>query len=63
MFFRDRHSVLTPQVLQEMIGEYYDAMGWDGNGRPLPSTLAALGIETGLSMPGDDRSATQGYRC
>jgi aldehyde:ferredoxin oxidoreductase len=63
MFFRNGDSVLTPQVLRQMIGEYYDAMGWDGNGRPLPATLAALGIETGLSIPGDGRSATQGHRC
>ncbi len=63
MFLRDGHSTLTPRVLQQMIGEYYDAMGWDGSGRPLPATLAALGIETGLSMSGDGRSAKQGQRC
>jgi aldehyde:ferredoxin oxidoreductase len=68
MFFRDGDSVLTPQVLQQMIGEFYSAMGWDGNGRPLPATLAALGIDAGLPMPGDDRCAPgsasmEGHQC
>jgi hypothetical protein len=35
MFFRDGDSVLTPAVLQQMLIEFYTAMGWDENGRPL----------------------------
>jgi aldehyde:ferredoxin oxidoreductase len=51
MFYRDGDSVLTPQVLRQMIGEFYAAMGWDGNGRPLPATLATLGIEPVAAAP------------
>jgi len=46
MFFRDGDNVLTPAVLQQMIGDFYAAMGWDEEGYPLTETLTELGIQT-----------------
>jgi len=68
MFFREGDSVLTPQVLQQMLSEFYAAMGWDDNGRPLKTTLAALGIDSGLSVKGGSQStpglaSTEKHRC
>ena len=31
--------------LGKMLRDYYELMGWDENGRPLPQTLKALGLE------------------
>ena len=45
MFFREGDRVLTPAILQQMLLEFYTAMGWDRNGRPLKTTLAALSID------------------
>uniref|UniRef100_UPI003566D0C4 aldehyde ferredoxin oxidoreductase C-terminal domain-containing protein n=1 Tax=Desulfosarcina sp. TaxID=2027861 RepID=UPI003566D0C4 len=45
MFFREGDTALTPAILQQMLSEFYTAMGWDRNGRPLKTTLAALGID------------------
>lgn len=30
---------------EEMLDDYYDQMGWDREGKPLPSTLRALGLD------------------
>ena len=46
MFFHHEDTVLTQSVMTQMILEFYTAMGWDENGRPLTETLAALGIAT-----------------
>ena len=46
MFFQNGDMVLTQKVMTQMLLEFYTAMGWDENGRPLKETLAALGIET-----------------
>jgi aldehyde:ferredoxin oxidoreductase len=46
MFFHKGNTVLTQKVMTQMLLEFYTAMGWDENGRPLEATLAALGIET-----------------
>jgi aldehyde:ferredoxin oxidoreductase len=62
MFFREGDSVLTPAVLQQMLIEFYTAMGWDENGRPSKTTLAALGIDTRLSAPGAGQSAPGSIR-
>ena len=45
MFFIDGDTVLTQSVMTQMLREFYTAMGWDENGRPLKETLTALGIE------------------
>jgi aldehyde:ferredoxin oxidoreductase len=45
MFFRQGDRVLTPAILQQMLQEFYAAMGWDTTGRPLRQTLTALGID------------------
>ena len=45
MFFREGDRVLTPAILKQMLLEFYTAMGWDRNGRPLKTTLAALSID------------------
>ena len=45
MFFGEGDRVLTPAILQQMLQEFYTAMGWDTNGRPLKQTLIALGID------------------
>jgi aldehyde:ferredoxin oxidoreductase len=45
MFFNEEEKVLTSEVLQQMIAEFYFAMGWDEAGRPLAETLVSLGIE------------------
>jgi aldehyde:ferredoxin oxidoreductase len=29
----------------KMLQNYYRLMGWDANGKPLPETLASLGLE------------------
>ena len=31
--------------LERMIQVYYDGMGWDATGKPLPETLRALGLD------------------
>ena len=49
MFFIDGDTVLTQPVMTQMLLEFYAAMGWDENGRPLKETLAALEIETNTS--------------
>ncbi len=45
MFFQQGETVLTADVLGQMLSEFYEAMGWGETGRPLKATLAALGIE------------------
>ncbi len=30
---------------EKMLHDYYDLMGWDEEGRPLPETLRKLGLE------------------
>ena len=45
MFFIDGDTVLTQSVMTQMLREFYTAMGWDENGRPLKKTLTELGIE------------------
>ncbi len=45
MFFHDQETVLTKPVMQQMLDEFYTAMGWDDNGRPTANTLAALDID------------------
>lgn len=56
MFFRDGDPVLTPAVFQQMLDDFYTAMGWDERGRPLQQTLAALDIN--LSSPLDAPATT-----
>lgn len=46
MFFLNGDTVLTQQVMTQMLLEFYTAMGWDEKGWPLEKTLAALGLET-----------------
>jgi aldehyde:ferredoxin oxidoreductase len=46
MVYGDGDPVLTPTILRQMCSEFYTAMGWDGKGRPLKETLAALGIDS-----------------
>ena len=47
MFFQSSDPTLTPAVLQQMLLEFYAAMGWDAAGRPLDRTLAALDLQPG----------------
>jgi len=61
MFFREGDSVLTPEILARMVGEFYAAMGWDDNGRPLKKTLAALDIDTTLPAPAAVQPAAAGH--
>jgi len=51
MFFDGGKDVLTPEILQQMIAEFYAAMGWDENGHPLAQTLTALGMDSRSFMP------------
>jgi aldehyde:ferredoxin oxidoreductase len=44
MFFNRDESALTPGALQQMLLEFYQAMGWDEAGRPLKKTLADLDL-------------------
>jgi aldehyde:ferredoxin oxidoreductase len=37
-------AVLPPERLREMIAAYYQARGWDEQGRPTPALLAELGL-------------------
>lgn len=46
MFFTPGDTVLTQAVMTRMLSEFYAAMGWDKNGRPLKETLTTLGIDT-----------------
>ena len=45
MFFDDEEKALSPEILKQMIGEFYAAMGWDENGKPSAKTLASLAID------------------
>jgi aldehyde:ferredoxin oxidoreductase len=45
LLFDQEDHVLTPAILEQMILEFYTAMGWDAKGRPLAETLERLGIE------------------
>lgn len=36
--------VLTKELFDEMLDEYYEARGWDKEGRPTPERLSALGL-------------------
>ena len=51
MFFHQGEKTLTPEIVRQMVGEFYAAMGWDPAGRPSKATLAALGIESSDSSP------------
>jgi aldehyde:ferredoxin oxidoreductase len=37
--------VLTREMFDEMLNEYYQARGWDKDGRPSPKRIATLGLE------------------
>jgi aldehyde:ferredoxin oxidoreductase len=38
-------AVLPKERLEAMIQAYYEARGWDAEGRPSPETIRALGLE------------------
>ena len=44
MFFKKKNQPLTPGSLSRMIGEFYEAMGWDETGHPMDYKLNELGI-------------------
>jgi len=44
MFFKDKNQPLTKESLSRMIGEFYEAMGWDETGCPTGDKLNELGI-------------------
>ena len=44
MFFKDKNQPLTRESLSRMIGEFYEAMGWDEAGHPTVEKLNELGI-------------------
>ncbi|WP_319407092.1 aldehyde ferredoxin oxidoreductase family protein [uncultured Desulfosarcina sp.] len=50
MFFLDGDTVLSQTVMTQMLREFYMAMGWDENGRPLNEKLGALDIEPVASI-------------
>ncbi len=39
-------GISAAPVWDQMLDTYYEAMGWDKNGRPLPETLKNLGLES-----------------
>ncbi|MCB2145465.1 MAG: aldehyde ferredoxin oxidoreductase family protein [Deltaproteobacteria bacterium] len=45
MFFLEGDTVLSQTVMSRMLLDFYAAMGWDENGRPLNEKLEELGIE------------------
>ena len=49
MFFSQGHPTLTSAVLDQMLLDFYAAMGWDATGRPLAATLERLAIESPVS--------------
>lgn len=40
-----RGHVLSKEMYDEMLDEYYRARGWDEEGRPTPERLQELGLE------------------
>jgi len=44
MFFKDKNQPLTRESLSRMIGEFYEAMGWDEAGHPTIEKMNELGI-------------------
>ncbi len=44
MFFKNKNQPLTRESLSRMIGEFYEAMGWDETGCPRDDKLKELGI-------------------
>ena len=42
--FPEGNKPLTREDLGTLLRDYYDARGWDEQGRPTPERLAALGL-------------------
>ncbi len=38
-------GISAAPMFDQMLDTYYEAMGWDKEGRPLPETLTRLGLE------------------
>ena len=53
-----RSLVCRRDAFDQMHREYYDAMGWDGDGRPTGKTLRALGLEELLPKDRTDSENT-----
>jgi aldehyde:ferredoxin oxidoreductase len=45
MFFKSGQGKLTPDVMNQMLQEFYQVMGWDDTGRPTREKLLELDIE------------------
>lgn len=45
MFFKSGQDRLTPELMNQMLQEFYQVMGWDESGRPEKQKLQELGIQ------------------
>ena len=49
--------VLTQEMYDQMLDEYYHARGWDGDGVPTPATIREIGLEELLATGDGQRSS------
>jgi aldehyde:ferredoxin oxidoreductase len=44
MFLKGDNRLLSEENLRMMLGDFFEAMGWDKEGRPTPETLTVMGL-------------------